>query len=114
MTSLPFGRSSAATTHHLDEGVGIDLLERALIARVDFALGVVVEHLEDHPALVLSKCEARRHRCLAHRLAAINGERGGIGDARGGLYSFAHARPTRAEIRPRSRPCALNRSSWLP
>jgi hypothetical protein len=62
-TSLPFGRSSrghrnieggsagrhgvgVTAAHHLDQGIGIDFLERALVAGVDLAYGIVVKHLE--------------------------------------------------------------------
>src|SRR5262249_44175260 len=110
------GRDGIGVTaaHHLDEGVGVDLLERALVARVDLALGIVVEHLEYHPPLILAEGDPGRHRRFAHGLAAMDRTRGRVRRPDRGLDRFVHARPTRADIAGRSMPWALSRSSWLP
>src|SRR6516164_1638085 len=110
------GRDGIGITaaHHLDEGIGIDFLERALIAGIDLALGIVVEHLEHHPSLVFAESDPRRHRRLAHGLAAVDRERSRVRRPRGGLDRFVHARPTLADTDGRSMPWALSRSSWLP
>src|SRR6202040_2981108 len=74
--------------HHLDEGIGIDFLERALVAGVDLALGIVVEHLEYHPSLVFTESDARRPRRLADGLAAVDRERSRVRRPDGGLDCF--------------------------
>src|SRR5262249_3165431 len=107
-------RIGVTATHHLDEGIGIDFLERALIAGVDLALGVVVEHLKHHPSLVFAESDPRRHRRLAPGPAAVHREPVLVRRPRGGLDRFVHARPTRADTDGRSIPWALSRSSWLP
>src|SRR3984893_17045239 len=107
-------RICVTAAHHIDESVGVDLLKRSLIARINFALGIVVEHCNNLSAFVLAECEARRHGCLAHRLAPVNCKLSRICCKGQCLDGFVHARPTRCEICAISMPWALSRSSWLP
>ena len=48
----------------------------ALVARIDIALAVIVEDRLDHLPFVIAERKPRRHRRLAHALAAVNRERG--------------------------------------
>ena len=60
--------------HHRNERIGVHLLERALIARINLLVAVIGDALFDHAQLRLAKSKTWRHRIFSYGLSAFDGE----------------------------------------